>query len=147
MKIKGKYDWRTLVIAVRYITGETLEELAIEHNVTPPTIGRWLKDAGVPRRRRGYAIGLKRTWRSGTRAGLVRLGNYLAAKSRDGKYHAVHRACWEAHYPLRKGFHVHHIDGNTTNNEMWNLAALAPGIHRTVHAEEARKALEAYRVQ
>lgn len=110
------------------------------------TIWRWLKDAGVPRRRRGYATGRERTWRSGTRAGLVQLGNYLAAKGRDGKYHAVHRACWEAHYgPIHRGFHVHHINGDMLNNEMWNLAALASGIHRTVHAEESRKALEAYR--
>lgn len=122
-----------------------MDKLAVQHSVGTPTIWRWLKEAGVESRRRGYIS------REGVRIGIqpkvCMMGGYLMARGRDKKYHYIHRACWEAHYPLREGFHVHHINGDTLNNEMWNLAALAPGIHRQVHAEETRRALEAYRAQ
>lgn len=58
---------------------------------------------------------------------------YLRSIGRDFKAHLVHRACWEAHYPLHRDFHVHHINGVKRDNDMSNLAAMAPKIHRRLH--------------
>ena len=58
---------------------------------------------------------------------------YLRAVDRNYRGVLVHRACWEAHYPLHGSFHVHHINGNKTDNDMSNLAAMAPKIHRRLH--------------
>lgn len=32
-----------------------------------------------------------------------------------------------------EGFHIHHIDGNRRNNEIWNLIKLSQGEHSTIH--------------
>ena len=61
----------------------------------------------------------------------------------------LHRAVWE-HFngPIPEGYHVHHIDGDRTNNQIDNLA-LMPGLaHVRQHAqsesrrENGRKAIK-----
>ena len=37
---------------------------------------------------------------------------------------------------IPKGFHIHHIDGNKTNNDMSNLALLSAGAHTRLHQLE-----------
>jgi hypothetical protein len=145
LAIRGKLNFETLAIVCYYNTGCSLEEVARNTRTSPTTVRKQLVAAGIRIRTLSEAALLSSVLYPVPRQRQA--GKYLAARGRDGKYCAIHRACWEAHYPLHPGFHVHHIDGNTLNNDMSNLAALAPGIHRQVHAEEARRALEAYRAQ
>ena len=59
---------------------------------------------------------------------------YLRAVDRNSQGVLVHRACWEAHYGrIHRGFHVHHVNGDKRDNDMSNLAAMAPKIHRRLH--------------
>lgn len=47
---------------------------------------------------------------------------------RAGVY--LHRVIWEhAHGPLSEGYQVHHIDGDTGNNDLANLAAVPAAEH------------------
>lgn len=54
---------------------------------------------------------------------------------------ALHREVYkDAHGPIPPGYHVHHIDSDTSNNDPGNLVALPPGEHVeiTVAGWEAR---------
>lgn len=47
---------------------------------------------------------------------------------------ALHRAIWEAaHGPIPPGFHIHHVDGDTLNNDLANLALVRPDEHALEH--------------
>ena len=51
--------------------------------------------------------------------------------------HRLHRDVWIFHKgPIPKGHQIHHIDGNTANNEILNLECLPFGAHRAKHHEE-----------
>ena len=55
--------------------------------------------------------------------------------SRTG--HRLHKDVWEFHNgPVPEGFHVHHIDGDTTNNSIENLACISRKEHKAEHREE-----------
>lgn len=50
---------------------------------------------------------------------------------------ALHRQIFEDHYgPIPKGYHIHHIDGNTENNSIDNLQVLPARVHATVYLKE-----------
>lgn len=49
---------------------------------------------------------------------------------------SLHRVVWEFHNgPIPKGYHVHHKDGNTANNDISNLELKTKGDHHKLHAE------------
>lgn len=51
----------------------------------------------------------------------------------------LHRYLWErAHGPVPEGCHVHHKDGDPSNNSLENLEVVTPGEHWGKH-DEARK--------
>ncbi|MBE3117483.1 MAG: HNH endonuclease [Candidatus Atribacteria bacterium] len=53
---------------------------------------------------------------------------------RSGRHRLVAHIVWEHfHGPLSKGTVVHHIDGNTTNDEMANLQCMTVGEHVRLH--------------
>lgn len=59
----------------------------------------------------------------------------------DGKLAPVtlHKAVWEsAHGPVPEGFHVHHQDENTSNNDISNLELLSREEHERRHSESRR---------
>lgn len=37
------------------------------------------------------------------------------------------------HGPIRKGWHLHHIDHDSLNNSLENLIAVSPGVHASIH--------------
>jgi hypothetical protein len=48
----------------------------------------------------------------------------------------LHRAVWEWHYgPVPKGFHVHHVDGDRSNNDIRNLALIETPKHMSLHQQ------------
>ena len=54
---------------------------------------------------------------------------------RHGK--RLHREVWQHHNgPIPKGFHVHHRDGDRTNNDISNLELLRAGEHMRHHASD-----------
>lgn len=69
--------------------------------------------------------------------------------SRGGKWAdqtALHRDVWEdANGPIPDGWHVHHIDGDTGNNDLANLVALPPSDHALEHEPEYSEEFKAAR--
>lgn len=62
---------------------------------------------------------------------------YLRATTVAGRAEEVyeHRRVWsEAHGPIPDGFHVHHIDGDRSNNALENLRAVSFAEHRRLHS-------------
>lgn len=48
----------------------------------------------------------------------------------------LHRFVWRHYFgDIPKGFHIHHIDGDKSNNDISNLALLSPQAHLKLHAE------------
>ncbi len=52
----------------------------------------------------------------------------------------LHRDVWEHHNgPIPDGFVVHHVDKNTTNNDIDNLQIMERGEHISFHNKEKRR--------
>lgn len=66
-------------------------------------------------------------------------GGYYSLSYRVKKKHPeletrLHRAIWVFHNgPIPKGYHVHHKDHNTENNDISNLEVLSPSVHSILH--------------
>lgn len=51
----------------------------------------------------------------------------------------LHRAVWEYHNgEIPKGFHVHHKDGDRSNNSIDNLELMAASAHLSEHGKDER---------
>ena len=59
-----------------------------------------------------------------------RTGYYLNSTERK----RLHRAVWEFHYgEIPTGFHIHHIDGDKSNNRIENLSLVSASEHESFH--------------
>lgn len=78
--------------------------------------------------------------RLGTGAGFKQTSAGYIACYYDGKYRYQHREVMEKSLgrPLMSNEHVHHIDGNKSNNEISNLELMSSSEHHRLHIE-ARK--------
>ena len=64
-------------------------------------------------------------------------GYWRSSPSNGHRY--LHRAVYEGLYgPIKPGYHVHHLDGDTDNNRPFNLRALSPSQHHAEHDGELR---------
>ena len=55
-------------------------------------------------------------------------------KCADGKW--LHRVIWEeVNGPIPKGFHIHHIDEDKSNNDPLNLEMVNPKTHSALHLD------------
>ena len=65
------------------------------------------------------------------KASLNTDGHYKLCKTNE----SLHRKIWESHYgkKIPEGYDIHHIDGNKTNNEIWNLQCVEHGKHSQYH--------------
>lgn len=53
--------------------------------------------------------------------------------------HRLHRDVWEWHNgPIPDGMHIHHVDGNTANNDIGNLECVPDREHRKYHGSSNR---------
>ena len=77
-------------------------------------------------------------------ARMKRRTRYLKEANRDGyivdKYgHVAHREMWKTFYDTPpKGWDIHHIDFDKTNNHIDNLIALPHAYHNKIHFEMDR---------
>ena len=54
--------------------------------------------------------------------------------------HRLHRDVWIHHNgPIPEGMHIHHIDGDTGNNDISNLACITRAEHFAEHREDLSK--------
>jgi hypothetical protein len=73
---------------------------------------------------------------------LMGAGKYYLSQSRsnEGRRNAkgLHVAIWEHHNgkPVPKGYHVHHEDEDTFNNDISNLELVKKGAHLGVHSKK-----------
>lgn len=59
---------------------------------------------------------------------------YLCGYYFQRKGKRLHRAVWEYHNGrIPKGYHIHHKDGDRTNNDIENLALILPKEHLSGH--------------
>lgn len=67
----------------------------------------------------------------------VSMSRYFSAS--DGEF--LHRAIWSAaNGPIPKGMHVHHLDGNHSNNALENLALINGREHLSMHGRTPERA-------
>lgn len=63
-----------------------------------------------------------------------RRGNYLVYTSGNYRGKLVHRVEYrKAFGRIRKGYHVHHLDGDSLNNKPENLIAIPEEVHIRAH--------------
>lgn len=67
-------------------------------------------------------------------------GEYFSKEPKTGYWQntktreRMHRYVWKHYYGnIPNGFHVHHIDGDKSNNDISNLALLTPEAHSKLH--------------
>ena len=52
----------------------------------------------------------------------------------DGEWRGAHRVTWEEHNgTIPDGMIIHHVDGNSRNNDIENLQMMSPGDHARLH--------------
>ena len=55
----------------------------------------------------------------------------------------LHKEVWkQSHGEIPEGYHIHHRDGDSTNNDISNLTCLCPRDHALQHPESIRLAVE-----
>lgn len=115
-------DKPAALIKVMYLCGYTTRGIAEHTGMSKTQVGVVIKRLGISRSKQ------------------------VAAK--PGVYHkpdSIHwRTCrqrardvWEKEVgPIPEGFHIHHVDGDHTNNDVSNLVALSPRAHAHLHHPE-----------
>lgn len=63
-------------------------------------------------------------------------GYFLSSQKIDGKRKRLHVYVWEFETgeKVRRGYHIHHKDGNKDNNDITNLAMITREEHEKLHA-------------
>lgn len=73
-------------------------------------------------------------------AKIGKMGYYQITSKKEGNNgKSLHRLIFEDYYNIDlddefpDGVHIHHIDGEKTNNEIWNLEPIPPYDHLSLH--------------
>lgn len=80
---------------------------------------------------------------NGVKYRLMGAGKYYLSQSttNEGRKRAkgLHVAIWEHHHneEVPKGFHVHHLDGDTFNNDISNLGVVCEKKHLSYHSKKS----------
>ncbi len=71
---------------------------------------------------------------------------YLCGRYFQRRGVRLHRAVWEAHFgPIPSGFHVHHVNGDRSQNQIENLALMEGRNHVGHHSSKPTEAQSAAR--
>lgn len=126
-------------IVARYQDGMSTLKLESIYGVDRSTIWRRLRSAGVKMRRCGAprrnknALGNRSTPKPGGPLHLTSDG-YLQTYDREKQQCRLHRGCWAAHYgEIPEGYVVHHINKETLDNRIENLACMSANEHSRLH--------------
>lgn len=121
----------------RYVSGETLRQIAIDYNCSPTSIKNILIENNIDRRNchdRLYPSGSKSPlWRGGL---YICKNGYRQYKEKGTRAYE-HRMVAESKIgrKLQKGEHVHHINGDKLDNRPENLMVLSASEHVKLHAK------------
>lgn len=117
-------------IVVRYEAGESTPELGRAYGVHTTTIWKRLRAAGVEMRPISETSKHARKWRKLGGPLSDNGKGYLRTRDRNSKQVRLHRGCWEAYNgPIPDGHVVHHVNGNTLDNRIENLACMMNSEH------------------
>lgn len=65
---------------------------------------------------------------------------YLCGSYFQHRGKRLHVAVWKYHNgDIPKGYHVHHLDGDRTNNQIENLFLIPAGVHSSWHQHEEKQ--------
>ena len=65
--------------------------------------------------------------------------SYNEAFTRDQKEHLKARRDYEKHYgPIKRGWELHHVDHDSSNNSLDNLIAVPATVHTLIHDNPAK---------
>lgn len=125
---RPRHDEKALAMHELYLSGQSLAQVGEHFGVTRQTVYETF-------RRRGFAL------RSKTFKPSVTFNGETYSADPDGYWRKtfgdrrwLHHAVWEHHNgPIPKGSHIHHIDGDTANNDSSNLACISPSLHMQIH--------------
>ena len=130
----NKYNWKIDVDKVKdlYNSGLSCSEVGKVLGVTRQSIWQKMKNANIPMRTKKllpYIIYDNKKWTISKTTGYYRLTN-------SRKVHvSLHRYVWEkeiGRIPL--GFDIHHINGDKTNNNIYNLECLSKAEHTSKYS-------------
>ena len=78
-------------------------------------------------------------------ANLNEWGYYKITSRKEGNHNKLlHRLIFEDFYNIKldeefpEGIHIHHIDGEKTNNEIWNLEPISETEHMSLHKSKEK---------
>ena len=120
------------LISFRYKKGVGVESLAKQFNCSITPIIRILKENNIGRRPVGFQFGNKHwNWQGGR----YLCGDGYVKRSNNGKKIFEHHYIWiqENQMPIPKGFIIHHINSDKTDNRIENLVLLPKGCHNSLH--------------
>ena len=96
--------------------------------VTPQEVNDWLVDNGYEIRKRKKVIKMK-----------LRDNYYYGFYPQAKNWIYLHRLVWMINFGgIKKGYHVHHKDGNPANNDISNLEMLSCAEHASI-SKNAKK--------
>ena len=111
---------RSNEVVTRYSAGESAPSIATSMGVSSTSIYKWLQAAKVSRR-------------------TFREAQLLCHPAQSDRYRHKgtqyeHRVVWEqANGPIPNAYHIHHKDGDRSNNDLSNLEILSDSEHRHLH--------------
>ena len=109
--------WRHPYVESLYKSGKSTREVAYQLGISKTRAARIVKELGLSRSKEEAA---KRIWKEGT-------VHWRTMRQRA-------RKVWESHHgSIPKGFHIHHIDHDITNNSVENLELLSAREHAHHH--------------
>ena len=112
-----------------YLQGASLEEVGAKFGRPRQTVWQGFKVRGL-KMRSPKALPFKMV---GGLKYTVANGYYTSTVGRK----LLHRWIWDLHNgPIPKGFDIHHIDGDTLNNDITNLRLMSHGDHRAIHQKK-----------
>ena len=120
-------------------------DIAKELDVTPSTVRRWLRQAGIPIRSQAESLRLSGaiarennpSWNGGVADWSYSPNWKTICKLIKDRDEWTCQLCNKQRIHWGPDLHCHHIDGNKLNSHPWNLISLCSSCHHPIHSDEA----------